>query len=205
MGSTHEVCARCTDGGNMRVGTVVVVISALLGAAGAAADEVTIRDFFGSWRGVEIEATGAQADLGLAPKDLDIEITPSGAGFRLKGLAIGRRLPDSVELTRRPTEASFAPTERPGVYAFDPGGSLFTSLFADPATGNPLAGDVLLWARLEGATLHLYSLSINRHGGFELEHGKGTLDGDLLVIDFLGRMEDEQLYRVEGLAERVGG
>lgn len=192
-------------GERMRLGSVVILGAALFAVPAEAADEAAIRDFFGSWRGVEVEATGAQADLGLTPEDLNIEIGPSGDGFRLQGLAIGRRLPDSIELTSRPTEASFAPTERPGVYAYDPGGSLFSSLFADPATGNPLEGDVLLWARLEGATLHLYSLSINAHGGFELEHGKGTLDGDVMTIDFEGRMEDEQLYRVEGRAERVKG
>jgi hypothetical protein len=189
----------------MRLARALIIGVAVLGPSGVAADEVTIRDFFGSWRGVEIETTGDQTDLDLEIGDLDIEITAAGDGFRLEGLAIGRRLPDSTELAQRPTEASFVPTDRPGVYAFDPGGSLFSSLFADPATGNPLKGDVLLWARLEGATLHLYSLSINSRGGFELDHSKGTLDGDVITIDFVGRMENDQVHTVKGLVERVKG
>jgi hypothetical protein len=189
----------------MRLTRASIIGLALLWPAAVAGDEVAISDFFGSWKGVEIAADGSQADLGLTPADLNTEITKSGDGFRIEGLAIGRRVPDSVELAKRPTEASFTPTDRAGVYAFDPGGSLFASLFADPATGNPLEGDVLLWARLEGATLHLYSLSVDPGGGFELEHGKGTLEGDALIIDFVGRMENDQRYTIQGRAERVGG
>jgi hypothetical protein len=174
-------------------------------AAGAGAEEVGISAFFGKWQGVEIAAEGAQKSLGLAPADLDIVISQQGDGFRLEGLSIGRRAPDSLELTRRSMGANFAPTEVPGVYAFDPGGSLFTSLFADPATGNPLDGDTLLWARLEEGTLHLYSLSINPVGGFDLEHGRGTLEGDVISIDFVGYMEDAQVFTIEGRLERAGG
>jgi hypothetical protein len=55
-------------------------------------------------------------------------------------------------------------TERPGT------GSLLSSLFADPAVGNPLEGDTLLWARLQDDALHVYSLAIDPGGGFALEH-----------------------------------
>lgn len=189
----------------MRLARALIVGVAVLGSSAVAADEVTLRDFFGHWRGTEIVASGAQGVLDLETGDLSIEISANGQGFQIQGLDFARRMPEAAELVQHLSEASFAATDRPGVFAFDPGGSLFSSLFADPAIGNPLEGDVLLWARLAGATLHLYSLAIDAKGGFVLEQATGTLDGDLMTIHVSGRMENEQLYSIEGRVERVEG
>jgi hypothetical protein len=159
---------------------------------------VTIADFVGDWRGVEVDSRGAPPEIDTSIEDLNVRITLDGKGFRIEGLTIGRM--------GRPAEATFAPTGQPGVYAFDPGGSsLFSSLFADPATGNPLEGDILLWSRLDGATLHIYALSIDDHGGFDLEHSTGTLEGDTMVVQSVVHMEDGRVARVEGRLVRLGG
>jgi hypothetical protein len=102
-------------------------------------------------------------------------------------------------------DATFAPTDVPGVFAFAPSsGSLLSSLFADPAVGNPLEGDTLLWARLQDDTLHVYSLAIDPSGGYALEHSTGQLTGDGMVTRYELRSENDRIVAVKGRLERAG-
>jgi hypothetical protein len=173
---------------------------------GAAAEEAALADFFGTWKGVEVSVAGDRS-FEVAPSDLDVQIEEAGdAGFQIRGFGMSRD-PDNGELVRRPVDATFAPTELPGVFAFDPtvGQSLLSSLFADPATGNPLEGDTLLWARLEDDTLHVYSLAIDHNGGFELHHTTARAADDIMDTRYELRFENEQVEIVGGRLERKGG
>jgi hypothetical protein len=139
----------------------------------------------------------------LAPSDLDMTITEANGGFQIRALAL-RREPDGT-LAARQLEAAFAPTEVPGVFAFDPGsGSLLSSPFADPAVGNPLKGDTLLWARLQDDTLHVCSLAIDPAGGFALEHSTGRLTDDGMVAKYELRSQNDWVATVEVRLERGG-
>ena len=110
------------------------------------------------------------------------------------------------ELRREKAEASFTPTDRPGVYAFDAGDeSLFSSLFADPATGNPLEGETLLWARLAGPTLTVYSLAIDAQGGFDLDRYARTLTDEGMAVRYTRRIENDVILTLEGRLEPAGG
>jgi len=167
--------------------------------AGSAAE---IQDFFGEWRGVEVSVDGPAPALKLAPPDLDASIEDQNGGVRIRSLALTRS-PDGPVVS--PRDATFAPTETPGVFAYEPGaGSLLSSLFADPAVGNPLEGDTLLWARLQDEALHVYSLAINDRGGFALEHSTAQLTENGMVTRVLLRQENEQIVTVEGRLERAG-
>ena len=102
-------------------------------------------------------------------------------------------------------DASFAPTDRPGVFAFEPGSSsLLTRLFADPATANPLEGETLLWARLAGATLTVYSLEIDTDGGFDLDRYARTLTDQGMTVRYDHRIENDLILTVEGRLEARG-
>jgi hypothetical protein len=187
----------------MRGRQVLTAIALLAESPAASAAEVAIEDFFGEWRGVEISVDGGEQAPKLSPSDLDTAITDEDGGFRIRALALGRE-PDGT-LVARPIDARFAPTEVPGVFAFAPAaGSLLSSLFADPAVGNPLEGDTLLWARLQDDTLHVYSLAIDHAGGYELEHSTGRLTGDGMATGYELRSENDQIVTVEGRLERVG-
>ena len=181
----------------------VAAMVSLVGPGAACADEVRIEDFVGKWRGVEFEVAGAEQAPKLTPADLDMTITDEDGGFGINAFALGRE-PDGT-LAARPLEATFAPTDTPGVFAFDPGtGSLLSSLFADPAVGNPLKGDTLLWARLEGDTLHVYSLAIDPGGGYALEHSTGRLTDAGMLTSYELRSENDRVVTVEGRLERAG-
>jgi hypothetical protein len=181
----------------------VLAATALLGSGAASAAEVAIEDFLGEWRGLELKVDGAEQAPKLSPSDLDMAITDEDGGFRIRALALGRE-PDGT-LAARPIDATFAPTETPGVFAFDPGNrSLLSSLFADPAVGNPLEGDTLLWARLQDDTLHVYSLAIDPGGGYALEHSTGRLTEDGMATRYELRSENDRIVAVEGRLARVG-
>lgn len=182
----------------------VVAVGLLLAAGGAAADDATIEDFSGSWRGVELQSSGADEGLEFKPEDLDVQIRIAGDGFHMSWTGLARQ--NGGELTREKAEASFTPTDRPGVYAFDAGdASLFSSLFADPATGNPLEGETLLWARLAGSTLTVYSLSVDDQGGFDLARYARTLTDQGMAVRYTRRIENDVILTLEGRLEPAGG
>jgi hypothetical protein len=181
----------------------VLAAMALLGSGAASAADLSIDDFFGEWRGVDVSVEGSEQTPKLSPSDLDMAITEEDGGFRIRTLGLSRE-PDGT-LVPRPVDATFAPTEVPGVFAYAPGtGSLLSSLFADPAVGNPLQGDTLLWARLQEKTLHVYSLAIDQGGGYALQHSTGRLTDDGMATRYERRSENDRVVSVEGRLERAG-
>ncbi len=180
---------------------LMMIAGLALGTTASLADDATIGQFSGGWRGAEVNASGG---LALTPQDLDIRIRPDNDGFRIDWTGFARR--DDGQLTREKVEASFSPTDRPGVFAFSPGGkSLLGRLFADPATGNPLKGETLLWARLEGKTLTIYSLAVNSRGGFDLDRYARTLTEDGMTVRYTRRIENEHVLTIEGRLKAAGG
>lgn len=168
-----------------------------------AASAAEIADFVGEWRGVELSIDGPGQLPKLTPADLDLSITGQDGGFRVRTFALGRESDGSLAL--HPFDAAFAPTDTPGVFAFEPAaGSLLSSLFADPAVGNPLKGDTLLWARLQDDKLHVYSLAIDEHGGFTLDHSTGQLTGDGMVMRYVVRLENQRVVTIQGRLELSG-
>ena len=106
----------------------------------------------------------------------------------------------------RQMDATFAPTETPGVFAFEPGaGGLLSSLFADPARGQPARrGHVCFGRAWRADTLHVYSLAIDPKGGYALEQSTGKLTGDGMATKYELRLENDRVVSVEGRLERAG-
>ena len=173
----------------------VAVAGLALASATASAADPTIEDFGGAWQGIGLQVGGDDEGLALAPADLDVRIQTDGGGFRISWTGLARQ--DGGALARQKIDARFAPTERPGVYAFEPGGSSFFGLFANPATGNPLEGETLLWARLAGPTLTVYSLAIAFDGGFDLDRYVRTLSDGGMDVHYTRRMENDRLLTID--------
>lgn len=182
---------------------ILAAIALLGGSHAASADDRSVRDFVGQWRGAEVKVAGTERPPQLEPGDVGLAMAGDDSGFQIRAFGLGRT--GEGELARRPIEGRFAPTDTPGVFAFEPeAGSLLSSLFADPEVGNPLEGDTLLWARLEGDALHVYSLAINDSGGFALEHLMGRLEDNGMLMDYELHLENDQMVTVEGRLERAG-
>ncbi len=183
---------------------ILVATSLALASASAAANDTRIDDFYGNWQGVELQVTGADGVMAPTAKDLNVELRRADAGFEMSWIAFEREA--GGVLKRHKFEASFTPTDRPGVFAFNPGKpSLLSRLFADPATGNPLKGETLLWARLEGGTLTVYSLAIDHHGGFDLDRYARTLTDGGMTVRYTHRIENDLMLTIEGRLEKAGG
>ena len=183
---------------------ILVATGLAVASAGAAAEDPTIEDFAGDWRGAELRVSGAAEDLKPSPADLDVQVVAADAGFQMSWTVFRRAEGGTFESQK--IDASFAPTERPGVFAFEPGSSsLLTRLFADPATANPLEGEALLWARLAGATLTVYSLAIDTDGSFDLDRYARTLTDQGMTARYDHRIENDLILTVEGRLERAGG
>jgi hypothetical protein len=175
----------------------------LLTAPFAARADAGITNFLGEWRGVEVNVEAADPAPKVAPADLDLTITQQNSGFRVRAMGL-RREPDGTVVPRQ-IEATFAPTATPGVFAFEPeAGGLLSRLFADPSLGNPLKGETLLWARVAGDALHLYSLAIDPKGGFALGQSIGELSADGMMTRYELRLENDRIVTVEGRLERAG-
>ena len=160
--------------------------------------------FYGDWQGKELTANEGSAGGEVTAADLSVRIEPDGTGFRMHWTALAREGPGDA-LVRHAVEARFAPSDRPGVFAFDPEqSSMLLRLFGDPATSNPLEGEPLLWARLDGETLSVYGLTINREGGFDLYQHVRTLSGDGMTARQIHRTEHE-VVTLEGRLQRAGG
>lgn len=161
--------------------------------------------FYGDWKGVALTSTEGTGSLEPAAEDLNVRIEPDGDGFRIYWTSLGHGHSDDP-LVREKIEARFAPTDRPGVFAFDPEtGSMLLNLFGNPATSNPLKGEPLLWARVADQTLAVYGLAINADGGFDLYHHARTLTDGGLSAHHTHRTEHEPMMIIEGLLERAGG
>jgi hypothetical protein len=182
----------------------IALVVALSGSAPAAAADVALKDFHGQWRAADAAVEGEGLGIDIRPEDLNLTITVEDGGFRLRWTALERNR-DTGAFARRDTEVRFKPTERPGVFAYDEQqGSLFGRLFASPATGNPLEGETLLWARLTGATLIVYSLGLTNRGGFDLHRTAQTLEDGSMSLEHIIDIEDGVRTTIRGRLQSAG-
>jgi hypothetical protein len=169
---------------------LLITLAACPGAIARADDGRSIGGFLGEWSGAEIVAGRGS----LAPSALDLRVEQDAGGFAMAWHDLGAG-GDLVE-------ARFLPTDRPGVYEVARESSSFlTRMFAAPATGNPLKGETLLWARIEDPVLAVYSMSVDRKGAMDLAHYTWTRTEDGLRLSF----SDSAGSRIEGTLAAAGG
>jgi hypothetical protein len=156
--------------------SLVVIAHGLLGAAPARADAAAIA---GRW---SAETTSGRVEL---------LVEPAGRAVTLRLRLGGRPLFD----------ASFAPTERAGVFEAAATG-LFAMLGSRRAPANPLEGEELVWARELPAGLAVSRLAIDA-GKPVIERARLERVGERIGLR-LERLEGERM-RIELEAELARG
>ena len=157
-------------------------------AAADAAPTVPLEAFYGDWAGTGVAEDEDAAFFALMARDLDVQIMPVEDGFRVSWQTLIRSGDDTSEPERRLRAASlvFEPGDRP-------------NLFAAKTSGDLLAGGTVSWARLHGATLSVYQMTLNAGGGHELlifDRSFEDLEApDRLTVAFR-RLTDGALVRV---------
>lgn len=135
-------------------------------------------------------------------RDLDLSIEPfRRTGFRLRSITVslvdGRR--DVPGVVRREGESLFVPApRRPYFVEFrDP------NLFRPREEFQPMAGDPVRWAVVDGEGLHTYGFVLLEDGRFELQETRRMPTADGLELRFLRNVDGEIVRRVIGRAVRV--
>lgn len=146
--------------------------------------------FAGQWRGAVIETSDG---VDIAAEDMLLNLAPTDDGFELEWNAPG----GGTERVR------FVKTkDQPGVFSTraSKGGLLG---FLSSGELNPLAGDPLTWARLDGDTLVVYKLVIDDLGGFTLDRYERMLQDGMLWLHFTRRAHGEPQRSLVARLERV--
>lgn len=171
--------------------------AAVLAVAAAAAD---LRPFFGAYVGRAVES-GPDGRAG-EERDIDLVIRPGDAGGLVVAwtnvtLVGGRR--DVPGVRRRTDEVRLAPAPGRDLYlaraAYDP--------FSERRAPDPLAGDPLRWAAVEGDAIRTYSLVILDDGGYELQTYARSLTPGGVALDWRRVVDGELVRRMTGHAVRA--
>jgi hypothetical protein len=182
----------------------LVLIGVILAASPAFGQRALPESFHGNWQGEGLTVEEGSADPEVMAEDLSVRIEPDAGGFRMQWTTLSREGPGSP-LHRKEVEARFEPANRPGLFVFDSEqSSLLLRLFGDPSTSNPLEGEPLLWARLDGEALSVYGLTVNADGGFDLYQQVQTLTDEGMTARYTHRTEHEAII-LEGRLVRSGG
>jgi hypothetical protein len=170
---------------------VALFLVAAAVASPASAYEDGLKRFFGAYVGAGI---AEQVDKGTQQqRTLDVTIEPyKDNGFTLKWITV-MFSPDEANATssvkRREISESFVPLpDKNGIFIDAPTGGLFSKA----ELPNPLKGEPMRWAALDGDSLTVYSMAITDTGASEMQVYHRTLTATGLTVRFM-RMHDENV------------
>ena len=181
-----------------RIRTLLLpALAVMLIASGNAHATEAVEKFFGNYVG-----SGTAEVLGedrRESRDLDVALERyKDDGFTLKWITVIRdaedgRVGDGVK--RREVEENFVPVEdKENVFILSPEGGLFQK----SELPNPLRGDAVRWAAIDGNAMTVYSLAINATGGSELQVYRRSLIDKGMSIRFLRLQDEEVKVRMSG-------
>ena len=173
-------------------------LTALLLVAPATAAE--LERFFGTYVGVaEVkDLEGGQTYR----RDMDVVIEPyQRTGFRIRWINVtlvdGRRDVEGVK--RRVQEVIFKPRGDDGLFVAVPPQDPFRE--ADPH--EPLRGDAVRWARIQGDHLHVYSFVVLPSGAYEIQDYDRELTDKGIDIEFRRVVDGELVREITGTTVRA--
>jgi hypothetical protein len=147
------------------------------------AQDLSIAAFFGTWRGSALSESAVSVYFRLTERDLDVVVGPSGNGFTITWTTVLRQSgdPNNPTVKRRSTTLNFIASAQPNVWRA-------------VNSGDPVAGQPAIWARIKGKTLTINSMVVNSDGGFEMQVYDRTLSGLGMELEFT-RVEDGEPVR----------
>ena len=137
---------------------LVALCAILLWASAATAETLSIKAFYGTFKGTGIAENRDSVYFGVTVRDLDVTIQPAGQGFEISWTTVIRRGgdPNKPKVRTKSQKMTFLPTAKPGVYRGD-------------NNGDPLSGALYAWARIKKNALITYVFSINQDGSYEVQ------------------------------------
>ncbi|MEP4379896.1 MAG: hypothetical protein ABJ215_16540 [Alphaproteobacteria bacterium] len=176
--------------------TTVFLAAGTILAGGAHANEA-VEKFFGNYVGAGNAVV--EEDDRREIRDLDVTIERfKNDGFTLKWITVIRDEDGGrtgTEVKRREVEENFIPVEdKDNVFVLSPKGGLFQK----SELPNPLRGEAVRWAAVEGNAMTVYSLAINEQGGSELQVYRRSLTDKGMAISFMRLQDEDVKIRMSG-------
>ena len=150
-------------------------LAALLALLPVALAAQSIADFVGTYTGSAILST----EEGDERRDMSTTIERTEEAFLVRWTSVAYK--DDGRTTEKTYEVDFVPSPRANIF----GSAMKTNVFGKPEALDPLEGDPFVWARLEGATLSVFSMAINASGEYELQEYHRSLAEGGLDLKFL--------------------
>ena len=172
---------------------LILVGSVLLGAGVAEAQGGGIQRFYGTYVGEAVSESGNELDK----RDISVEITPQGKGFKVKWTAVIKRGTDPPRKEER--TITFFPSKRPDIYS----SAMRTDVFGNAVPLDPLNGDPYIWARLDGPKFWMYALFVTEAGGYEMQTYERTLVPAGMDLRYSRVRDGEILRTVAGKLKKV--
>ena len=149
--------------------------------------DLPIAAFAGRFTGSGI-AAGEDADyLGVTQRDLDIQIQAQGNGFSATWRTVLRQggSPGNPNVRTREVSLTFVPLGRPGVFRAN-------------ESGDPTAGQALVWARIRGNTLYIYEINMIEDGRLDVQTYARTVSGAGMQLEYTRVLDGERRRIVRG-------
>ncbi len=158
----------------------------------ATAQDVPIEAFYGQFQGSGIAENEDSLYFGVTVRDVDVKIGPLDQGFYVEWTSVIRSGgdPDNPDIRRRTSRADFAPGDRPGV-------------FPAQDTGNLLAGEPVIWARIANQTLTIHVIAMADDGGYQVQSYDRTLTGNGMELKFISIRDGEAVRQVSARLVKV--
>ncbi len=157
------------------------------GSAAMAAD-VGIVAFQGVWRGSAVSESEISANFQLTSRDIDVTVrTAAAGGFSIVWNTVQRKKgdPNNPQEKLKTTSMQFA-LVRPGVWGAK-------------GNGDPLNGAApFAWAYIKDRALYIVSLRIYADGRHETQTYRRELTGLGMTLEFVRKVEGEEVRRARG-------
>jgi hypothetical protein len=149
----------------------------------AQAQDLTPAHFYGTFQGSGFAEDKDSIYFGTTVRDLDVVIAPSGGGFNVTWTTIirGGGDPSKPNVRRKTQTATFSPTDQSNVFRGAP-------------SGDPLAGNPYVWAKIEDNTMTVFIMTISESGAYNMQSYARTLSGYGMDLVF-SRIRDGEPVR----------
>lgn len=167
----------------------VIAVVLCLGAVTAEASDLSIKAFFGLWRGNAVSESEISSNFRVTARDLDVEVRPfQDDGFSLRWATLQRQAgsPDKPAEVLKQTLVNFRPDPgRPGVWI-------------SAGEEDPLVGEPLYWSRIDGQTLVTFIFGLDNRGIAELQVYRRTLTGNGMELEFARSVDGQAIRGARG-------
>jgi len=164
-----------------------VALAIFLAAAGsAAAQDLSIKAFYGHYSGGGIAETPGSLYFDVTARDLDVVIEAAAGGVRIAWTTVLRTGddPNNPKVVKKSTEITFSATDKP-------------NYFIENRNANAFDGAPLSWARIEDHTLTTYTFVIEDDGIYGLSAYARTIGASGMELLFSSIRDGQPVRRVK--------